>query len=170
MTKRSSLFFIFFVVVTCIYFTACDRIKDPCLLPKTAPVSIGTYKAIETDTGIAVKDSMLPTPIMGVLDSPYAVVYIPENATSKFKLILSPITDSTKYFILPDTLNRTPAEFDTVTFYYTRKLHFLSTACGYTYFYSLRDVRSTNHAIDSIKLVQTEVTTAANAEHVKIYY
>lgn len=170
MTKRNSQFLLFFVVIISIYFTACERVKDPCLLPKVAPIGIGTYKAIENDTGVAIKDSVLPSPIMAVLDSPKAFVYIPNPATSKFKLSLSPMMDSTKFFILPDTLNRTAFGYDTLTIYYFRRLHFLSTACGYTHFFSIYNVKSTNHVIDSIKLVQTEVTTAADVEHVKIYY
>lgn len=170
MTKRNSQILLFFVVVASVYLAACERVKDPCLLPRVAPLGIGTYKAIETDTGIAIKDSVLPSPIMAALDSPAAFVYIPEQATSKFRLSLSPLTDSTKYFILPDTLNTTASGFDTMTVYYVRKLHFLSTACGYTHFFSIYDVKTTNHVIDSVKLVQTEVTTAADVEHVKIYY
>jgi len=170
MTKRNSRFLILFAIVVTAYLAACERVKDPCLLPKIAPVGIGSYKAVETDTGIAVRDSILPSPIMAVLDSPDAFVYVPNPATSKFKLSLSPMADSTRFFVMPDTLNRAAYGRDTLTFYYRRKLHFLSNACGYTYFYSIYDVRATNHLIDSIKLVQTEVTTAADAEHVKIYY
>jgi hypothetical protein len=167
MTKYRALLPIV-IAITSIYFTACEEVKNPCLLPKTAPVGIGFYRTVESDTGMYIKDSVLPSPIMAALDSPYAFVFA--TPASKYKILLSPIVDSTKIFIAPDTLNRTPSGRDTVVFYYTRKLHFLSTACGYTHFFSLLEVKTTNHLIDSARIVKSEITNTADVEHVKIYY
>jgi hypothetical protein len=65
--------------------------------------------------------------------------------------------------------------FDTLTFYYSRKLQFLSNACGYTDFYNIDSLHYTNLAkdslsnIDSIQNTNRRVTNNVNTKHLKIY-
>jgi hypothetical protein len=143
---------------------ACTREKDPCLQPKTVVLKFGTYQA--ADTGRLGKDSTLPAPIIGMIDS--NVWFSGGKASSKFAVLLSPRIDSTRFFIIPDSSKIN--EKDTIVFLYSRDLHFLSTSCGYTYFYRLVHIRNTTNNIDSVIITTPEINTDAKAEHVKIFY
>lgn len=143
---------------------SCERIGDPCLEPKTVSLTFKTY--VPADTGSAGVLVNLPKAVVGLIDT----VGITANGVeaSTFTTLLSTIADSARVYIWPDSVVTTP--MDTVTFYYQRNLQFISTACGYTYFYSLTDVRTTTNNIDSVVIINTEVNTDANAEHVKIFF
>lgn len=80
-------------------------------------------------------------------------------------LPLDPQRDSTRFYIRADST----AKADTITLRYTRNPHFVSAGCGFTTFYSLDTVFSTNHSIDSLFLIVKQVTTT-NDTHVTLYY
>jgi hypothetical protein len=148
---------------------ACEQEKDPCLEPRTVATQVGIYTARETDTGIMVVDSTLPNVIAGVPDSTYAFVYAAKNIKS-FSFVLSPLVDSTSIFIIPDSAKQSKFDRDTVTFFYARRLQFISTSCGYTYYYTLYGKRYTTYNIDSVLIVNGDVTNNVNVQHVKIFY
>jgi hypothetical protein len=168
MTKRRIL--LFSTVIMCLLYAACKQERDPCLQPVTVAAKLGTYKATETDTGIVTGDSLLPAATIAVLDSPMAFAYGAQGISKFTNIILSPYTDSTRIFIQPDSARKSSLDRDTVTFYYNRQLHFISNACGYTHYFSIYDVKSTNYNIDSVKLMNGSVSNDANIENVKIYY
>ncbi|RYE20704.1 MAG: hypothetical protein EOP51_17295 [Sphingobacteriales bacterium] len=149
---------------------SCDRQKDPCLQPVRASLHIGVYKTVESDTGIVALDSLLPNVIVGVVDSPAYFMYAVKNVNKIDSVVLSPMKDSTSIFIQADSARTSVFDKDTITFYYTRNLHFISNACGYTTYYTISDLKYTVNNIDSVKLINGNVSTDANIEHVKIYY
>lgn len=161
---------LFSTVILCLLYAACKQERDPCLQPVTVAAKLGTYKAIETDTGIVTSDSLLPAATIAVLDSPFAFAYGAQGISKFTNIILSPHADSTRIFIQPDSARKSSLDKDTITFYYNRQLHFISNACGYTNYYSIYEVKSTSYNIDSIKLINGAVTNDANIENVKIYY
>ena len=163
MTNRVVLFLIV-VIVSSAFWTSCDEIRDPCLEPTTVALVFGTY--LPADTGTAGKTYELPKAVIGWVDTPS--LYYNGAKASLFPIRLSSITDSSRWYIWPDSVTTTP--IDTVTFFYERKPQFLSTACGYIFTYNLKNVTSTNYNIDSIKITNTEVNTDANIEHVKIFF
>lgn len=160
--------FILLLLLCCFVWGSCTQEGDPCLLPTTVTARWGTYQSVETDTGVAVFDSTLPKPIIGVPDSPMAFAYL--TADKKFTVLLSPLADSTKFFIIPDSARQSPFDVDTLVLYYSRKLQFISTACGYTYYYNIYGERHTSNNIDSVKIANGNVTNNVNIEHVKIYF
>lgn len=166
MTKPAQL--LLFIVFLCIGWVACDQERDPCLQPRTVVTRLHTYRVMETDTGVAVFDSTLPKPIIGVVDSPNVFAYL--KPASQFAVILSPLADSTKLFVIPDSAKQTQFDKDTITLFYRRKLQFISTACGYTYYYSIFNEHHTTNNIDSVKIFNGEVTNNVNVEHIKIYF
>lgn len=167
---RKRIYLLPVLVVMCLVWLSCKQERAICFEPKTPVFRIGAYQAAEGDTGIVITDSSLPNAVIISLDTPRAQV----NATSpsnKFNLLLSPHMDSTRFIILADSVQiLTPALYDTVVFYYERKLHFLSVACGYTYFFNLQKARTTNNYIDSVVITNTGVNNAANIEHVKVFF
>lgn len=145
-------------------FAACkdEDERDPCFEPKNIYLSAGAYR---TDTGASVRDTALPNLILGPVDS---VRFLDFDANSrKFLLFLSPLQDSCRYYLQPDS---GVSPMDTLTFLYTRRLEFLSNACGYTYFFNLQQVRHTRHMIDSVRIASFDVTNNASTEHLRVYF
>lgn len=143
---------------------SCDPTKSPCLEPRTPILRLGAYKP--ADTGSAGVDTSLPAAFIGLIDTPGVFVYGAKSHL--YSGVLSSIADSCRWFVQPDTANM--GGRDTIVFYYNRDLQYLSTACGYTYFYSLYDIKTTKHSIDSAKVIVSDVTTEADIEHVKVFY
>jgi hypothetical protein len=160
--------FILLLLLCAVVWESCTQEGDPCLLPTTVTARFGTYHAVETDTGIAVFDSTLPKPIIGVVDS--TGLFASRDAAKKFSVILSPLADSTRFFIIPDSAKQSQFDIDTLTLFYNRKLQFISTACGYTYYYTIYGERHTTNNIDSVRIANGNVTNNVNIEHVKIYF
>lgn len=157
------------VIVCSVLWMACEQERDPCLQPRTVSMRMLFGKAVETDTGIAVSDSALPNAMIGVVDSPFALAYAAKGL-KELSFTLSPLADSTSIFIQPDSARNTRFDIDTVTFFYQRRLAFISTACGYTYHYFLTGLRNTSYNIDSVIVLSNDVTDNANLQHVKVYY
>lgn len=155
-----------FILLLCVIvtFQSCESIEDPCLEPKTVSLTFKTY--VPADTGSAGVLVNLPNAVVGLVDTIGIMADGVEGNT--FTSLLSTIADSARIYVWPDSVITTP--IDTITFYYERQLQFISTACGYTYFYSLKDIITTNYNIDSVRIIDTEVNTDANAEHVQIFY
>lgn len=167
MTKRNSIALILFSLV-CSLYMACTRNNDgrsPCLEPRKYFLRLQAMKP--ADTGSAGKEHKMPSPVVGYVDT---TIWFPGSTFpgSTFAGPLSAIVDSTRWFIMPDTNNR--SQLDTITFYYERKPVFLSTACGYTIVYSLKNVVTTNYLVDSARIEKTEVTNATDVIHVKVFY
>ena len=149
-----------------VYFIAsCTQERQPCLTPKIASLNIECVH-YPSDTATTVLDTALPKAIFVALtDSGQRAVIYPQ--TANFTISLSPVTDSCQWLMSTDS---TTFPFNTLSFYYKRKLQFLSNACGYTYFYSLDSVHFTHgQDIDSILITNSSVTNNVNTKHLKIY-
>lgn len=159
------------ILVLSAAFVACEQERDPCLQPRTVATRILFKKAIESDTGVIVGDSALPNAVIGVPDSPRRLIIGPSGKKIPLlEIVLSPHADSTRIYIIPDSAKTGPFDIDTVTFYYQRRLAFISTACGYTYHYFLNSLRTTNNNIDSAIITAQDVNANVNIQHVKIFY
>ena len=152
------VFLLFAVLIT-----SCEQGRNPCLQPTTVYVRAHTYQRLADST---TTDTLLPNPRWIAIDSGVALTY--GKKISRFTFPLSPLADSARYALQPDSA---VARFDTMVFYYKKRLQFLSNSCGYTYFYSLENIKSTLHLIDSVKLQNDNVNNDVNtAEHVQIYF
>jgi len=142
---------------------SCETERDPCLQPVTAYLRIRTMQNITDST---TTDSLLPSARWIAVDSGVRVYYGPN--VSRFSLSLNPMVDSSRYAVQPDSA---AFSFDTLTFFYGRRLQFLSNACGYTYFYTLRSVKTTFHNVDSVRLKNDEINGNVNTpEHVQVFF
>lgn len=159
--------FLLLSTLVAIFIASCKPVRDPCLEPKIVNLRAGVYR--HADTGTAIIDSALTTPLLIAIDAPLTPnAFVYTTKTSKLSFTLNGNADSTMWQIQPDSSVSAPR--DTLTFYYNHQLQFLSNACGYTYFYFLNRLSTTRHAIDSVFIANQAVTSAANVEHVKIYY
>lgn len=141
---------------------SCEQERDPCLQPTTAYLRVRSVKMVSDTTHV---DTLLTNPRWIAIDSQVALVF--DRRTAAFNLLLNPSADSARYALQPDSA---VAAYDTLVFYYERRLKFLSNACGYTYFYTLHDVKSTHHELDSVLIRNNDVDGNVNTpEHVQVY-
>lgn len=148
---------------------SCAQERPPCLVPQDVWVRVGCYRWDQNAEGRGEQDSFLLHPLYGYVDS--GAVFLLEPRTSKFSLLLSPHEDQTAVWLLGDSSRiGDPFHRDTIEFHYQRRLHFISDACGYTYYYQLTGVDYTRHQLDSVRIMEDQVTDNVNLEHVKIYF
>ncbi|HRO43763.1 MAG TPA: DUF6452 family protein [Flavipsychrobacter sp.] len=151
------------VLLTAYCLSSCEQQRDPCLQPTTAYLRLRSMKNV-ADTTVA--DSLLPNPRWSAIDSGVTLIF--GRRTGSFSLSLNASADSSRYAIQPDSA---VFSFDTLTFFYDRRLQFLSNACGYTYFYNLRSIKTTNHNVDSVLLRNNEVNGNVNTpDHVQVFF
>lgn len=166
MTKKvPHLSLILLVLLPGTLWVSCTQERQPCLTPKIASFIIHTTH-FPTDTSLTVADTAMPAAMLLALTNTGAKGgYYPLQ--SSFTLSLSSVSDTCRWLFAPDTTG-TPA-FDTLTFYYQRKLQFLSNACGYAYFYNLDTAFTTHTYIDSVTILNRSVNNNVNTTHLQIY-
>lgn len=162
-SKHRYNFYLVAAVLTTLLFSSCTQERQPCITPKYASLIL---KTVRLNASASVIDTPMPAAVFGAItDSGTKGIIFPRSAT--FSLSLSPVSDSCRWIFAPDTTTGTPA--DTITFKYNRQLEFISNACGYTYFYGLTGVTSTNRNIDSIIIKNTSVTNNVNNSHLQVF-
>ena len=156
--------FMLFVLMMSSTFWACTSERNPCLEPKVAKLNVACYQYKDSKY----VDTALPNVnfVSIDIDSAHFWYWGADNA-SKFALVLSPIRDSARWVLQADS-SYSPK--DTLTFVYERKLKFISTACGYSHDYVLKQLLTTRHNLDSVHISDNSVTTKAGIENVKIYF
>lgn len=132
---------------------------DECREDKTVTMKIGFYqKTNSTDVALSVdsiwvnglaKDSFLYKNTKSV-----KTLSVPLNAAQKQSDFIVRFNNTT------DTLS---------VFYTNNNAYFISLACGFITSHTIDEVISTNHFIDSVRIVQREVINV-NAEHIKIFH
>ncbi|MBS1588106.1 MAG: hypothetical protein JST52_00685 [Bacteroidetes bacterium] len=142
---------------------SCETQRDPCLQPVSVYMRVRSVKAL-SDTTVA--DSLLPNPRWIAIDSQVALVF--SKQTASFLLPLNPASDSARFALQPDS---SILMFDTLTFFYDRKLNFISNACGYCYFFGLHSISTTKHVLDSVRIRNTDVNGNVNTpDHVQVFF
>lgn len=143
--------------------SACTQQRQICLTPKTAKLSMNSLRFV---SGSATPvDTALPRAVFIALTDSGGLGKIYGQA-STFTVTLSPVADSCMWLFSTDSFVH---GIDTLTFRYTRNLEFLSNACGYTYFYTLRTVGSTHTNVDSVRIINQNVTNDVNTKHLQVY-
>jgi hypothetical protein len=165
MTKQEKYRIAILIALCSVVWIACKQERQICLTPKIAILNIQTMH-LATPGATTFSDTGLPHAVFAALtdSGTYATLYQQQAA---FTVSLSPVKDSCRWLMVPDTLST--IHVDTLTFYYQRDLQFVSNACGYTYFYNLDSVHTTHSNIDSVHITSTSVTNNVNTKHLQIY-
>lgn len=113
------------------------------------------------------RDSAMKAPQMITLDEapPLSVLGI---QTGRLSVPLNAAKDSMRYAFRTDTAET--AIWDTITFYYTPRVQFISNNCGYTHYFTLNSVKTTYNFFDSVSLPNSNVTNEATVQHVQLYF
>lgn len=90
--------------------------------------------------------------------------------TTEFALPISySLPQDVFYFETKDTLTGT-ATIDTVTVTKTDRPHFESVDCSPLYFHTITAVSTTHNAIDSAKIINSDVSYDTSKKHIYIYF
>jgi hypothetical protein len=81
--------------------------------------------------------------------------------------LLNPDTNVQRYAIQFDSAQ---VGFDTFTLFYNTNLHFISNACGYTFFYNIDSISTTRHVIDSFWINDAAVTNEAGKVNLSLFF
>lgn len=129
-------------------------------------LSTDTRVRFKRDSSGVVRDTVMPSVALYALGMD--TVYYKQAVSSVF-LSLSPVTDSSRFYLKVDSSATTIA--DTITFRYTRSPHFVSPGCGFSTFFSLDTVVSTHNTIQSLIINQREITSTLNdTAHITLYF
>lgn len=156
-------------LLLCIGGMACTQERQPCLTPKIASLRLRFVHFTSDSLAAAhiTSDTGLPKAIFVAVTGGGNKGLIATAPTTTFTISLSSVTDSCQWLFQADTTVTDP---DMLTFYYQRKLQFLSNACGYAYFYSLDSVHNTQNNVDSVKITNSGVTNDVNTTHLSIFF
>ena len=153
------------IAICSLVWAACTQQRQPCLTPKIASLNIECLHK-PTDTATVFIDTALPATLFAAFTDSGTKFFIYRNQSATFTLSLASDSNSCKWGISTDTSGHS---FDTLTFFYERKLQFISNACGFAYFYNLDSVHTTTKMIDSVHIINTSVTNNVNTKHLQIY-
>ncbi len=90
-------------------------------------------------------------------------IYEDKASASNTTLPLNPGASSVSFYV---SVNDTT---DIVTFNYSSEPYMYSKECGYTWFYDIMSVSSTNNIIDSVSVTKDKATIS-DEENIRIYY
>lgn len=131
--------------------------------------TVGTDTSIRDTTYIVAEDSFLLSPRFTALDIEplfYQVTGASTNATNIMGVALDPARDSMRFSIKTDTASNL---VDTVTFFYTTSLFFISNNCGYTNYFNLDSLRITKNVFDSAQISVRSVTKDGSARNILLF-
>ena len=165
MTKTKKYFLLIFFALCAIGWLACTQERSPCLTPKIASLSIESLHKL-TDTATVFTDTALPAAVFAPITNTKNNTGTIYTLQSTFTISLSPDSTVCQWLFTTDSLKN---PFDTLTFYYQRKLQFISNACGLTYFYNLDSLHTTHNIIDSAHIINASVTNNVNTKHLQIF-
>jgi hypothetical protein len=125
-----------------------------------------TRVRFKRDSSGIIRDTTMPAVTLYALNMD--TVYGKQAVSSVF-LSLSPVLDSSRFYLKVDSLATTDA--DTITFRYRRAPHFISPGCGFSTYFTLDTVISTRNTIQSLIINQREITSSLNdTAHITLYF
>lgn len=117
-------------------------------------------------TIISYRDTALSSPVMFSIGlPPNIIVYGSKNAT-QIGVPLKPNTGSIQYVLQYDTAL---AVYDTFTYFYQTKNHFISNACGYTNNFYIDSIQWSSHVVDSVAILKREIVSG-NDKQILLYF
>ena len=161
-----SIFFALSFFCLCLF--SCSTNIQPCSQPTEFPVHMHTSQVVGYDTNhiAIIRDTVMAKPVIGFVRNDTAYRYaFSSQPFSDFNMFLSTLSDSTSFFISPDST----LGYDTLTFYYSRQRQFISNSCGFGYYFNIQSIRTTHNYIDSILIENTNVTNNASTQNLRLY-
>jgi hypothetical protein len=164
MTKAFHYLAVLFTGLCFVCGIGCTQERLPCMTPASAlKIKTVHYKY---DTSTKTVDTALPAAVFVPMTRDSIKKGSVSVPSSTFDIHLSSVDNSCTWLFTTDSLKH---KFDTVVFFYQRKLQFVSNACGYTYFFYLDSIHCTNKIIDSLHITDYNITNNVNTSHLQLY-
>ena len=163
----------FILIVICISAASSCVVDEQCRQNKNVELGATFYHVSKNMTTGAVSKSSLTVDSVTVKGLSYdsinnkyyyidSILYNKSKSINNVYLPLHKFTNTTKYEV---QFNST---IDTVTILHTNSVQYLSLECGCMKVHSLDTVLTTNHFIDSVRIINHNVKTN-NAENLRIF-
>ena len=150
------------IIILSVFISSCTQ-SNFCLEPQTLALKGGFYTK---DTANKNVDTSLSNANLRFGNNNQ--FFTNYKNSSKFSFPISQVQDTVPIIFQSDSTNLSENLIDTFKLIYSRELHFISVACGYQTYYTLRNTITTNHIIDSVLIAVPSVTNETNKEHIKI--
>ncbi len=149
------------LILIAIFIGCSDSATDFCLSNQQAAQI--TFYSIYTSDEDADNDSTVEEVYVYGLNRADSLIYDSVSISEAF-LPLSMLNDTTEFVIKVKTLR------DTLRFYTSKELNFISEECGYIFDFTIDSVNFTqNNFIDSVVISNPDVIYSENLENVKVY-
>lgn len=139
-------------------FTACQE-NEVCEDATATRLRINFFRLVEDGPAVAATVDSLT---IYSIPSAAEMIYDNRKNVGRVELPLNPGEDISTFVF------KFPGSSDTIQFSYERTLHLISVDCGFTMFYELSDIATTNHTI-SLHEISTNLVSNALDEHIKIF-
>lgn len=175
---------IIIVIVLISAFIVKCSVDKTCTDSVQSTVNIGFYvinDGDESDTtmevfsakGIVSHDGILDDSVNGVKQLKLPLSQLSEESSFIFTFTIPFIYYTLDSVSVIDSIINVPHDstyhlYDTISFSYKPELVMISDECGFTHYFDLIEINSTNHAIKSDTIINPEITTS-DEENVKIY-
>lgn len=163
--KRNRMRIFLYVVILAFIIIGCGT--DECYDNRNALPYAGFYGEIDGEMTTIQVDSI---EVYGIGAPGDSVLSEGTKSISDIYLPFRIDSDTTRYVF--KLCMKAVAQFniaDTVTFVYDREARFVSSACGASYVFKMRDIRNTGLLIDSVVVPGGKITNA-NKENIRIYF
>lgn len=135
---------------------------------------VDTVHIVDSTTGmsrdslvITFPDTFMKSPSAYSLQNSNNVSIMAQPNSASVAVLMNPDSNAIAYRVQYDS---TVFEADTITIYYKPSLHFISNACGYTYYYRIDSVNGTRNVLDSVFILNDAVTNEASTRHIGLYF
>ncbi len=154
-----------------IFFVACTG-DEECRKNRYVNLQIGFYHSTYNSTTDAYVDASFSVDSLTLRGIKRAdtgeetlvdsILYDNKKSVSELVLPLDKSSEQSKYLVVFNDVS------DTITVFHTNYDYYLSLECGCIKTFSIDTVLTTNHFIDSVKIINHDVINV-DAEHIKIY-
>jgi hypothetical protein len=153
-----NIFKILLVALVPVMMMACENETKVC----DQTLRTDTRVLFKYDSLNVVRDTIMPAVVLYALGRDTFYNKVP---LGQLFLPLAPTMDSSRFYLLGNA----GLVADTLTFRYKRTPHFVSAGCGFATFFSLDTVLTTHNSVDSLQIIQKEVTTS-NDTHIILHF
>jgi hypothetical protein len=150
------------LILWVVLLSACQQ-NDICLTPTNVYCRGSLARKITADS--LVDSSLINANI--VFEGKDSTYLYNMKKSGKFLLTPSSTADSMSFYFESDSTTSAPQTIDTVQLFYSRKLKFISVACGFQTEFTIQSVKHSKQVLDSIQVMNTEVNSEANNVHLK---
>lgn len=160
LVKKCTLYIVIFISILVIF--ACNK-NTTCLTPKIVNLRSGFYYMNNENT---IKDTLLNN--SNIIFGKQNQFFINLKSANKFALPLAQNIDSVTLLFQPDSNNFDIQTIDSIHIHYERDLHYISVACGYETYFTIKKIETTHIQLDTVLIQKSLVDNDVNNEHLKI--